>query len=956
MRLPLVARSGAVAEIRAAVERARAGRGGLVLVTGDAGVGKTRLAEEASAAADGLRVLWTWCTPGAALRPWARVVRTLAAERETGEIVRRSTSLAGLAGLATSPESRDPETARWWLSLDLTDLLRAAAPVLVIVDDLQDADLSSLRLLTEIAPALRSAPVLVLATARDDEAEWRGREEVRATLNRLGARVRLHPFADAEVAELAAATGAAPAVVRTISRRTGGNPLLVCELLASGADPDSVVPSSVQALVAARLAGLPEPARAVVTRAAVLGSRFRLDVLAELAGVSLSDVGERMDEAAGVVERVEPGIGRFRHELIRDAVYDVLAPGELAGRHRVAADCLIRRAGRGFDVDAAEIAAHLLRAGAPEGADWATRAGQEALRRLAFEDAAAWYAEAGRCLEAAGAPWEERARNGIALGEALTASGARPRARACLLEAADRAERAGRMDLVAEAVLGIGAGRAGFEIGLLDQRQIDLLERLREEPLPDVLRALVTARLSVALTFVGSPQRRLELATDAVTEARASGDDVAVAAALAASCDAMAGPEHCHERLAAATEIVEVAQRIRDPRLVLLGRRLRLVALLEIGRIGDADAEITAYRVVAETVGHPLYTWYVPLWRGMRALMQRRFDDCRASLAEAAALGERAGSDNAAVLVSTQRWLLCAESGDREGLRGMLAELDQAALPGAWPHITRALLLAQLGRVPEARDQLDAVAPLLPGMVRDSEWLPAMAQLAETLAVTGPRAVTRWVRDALTPYAGLYAVEGIGAAVRGPVRQFLDQLDGQKPLTDNEFRRDGEYWTVRWSGVESRLRDSKGLRDLGALLAAPGRPVAALDLAGVVVESDTGPMLDTHARTAYQRRLRELETEADDADATGDAGRAAKIGAEREALLAELTRAYGLGGRDRRAGSSAERARTAVTARISYAIRRIAGTDRALAEHLRRCVRTGTFCVYDPESPVDWRT
>ena len=512
------------------------------------------------------------------------------------------------------------------------------------------------------------------------------------------------------------------------------------------------------------------------------------------------------------------------------------------------------------------------------------------------------------------------------------------------------------MDLVAEAVLGIGAGRAGFEVGLLDQRQVDLLERLREVPLPAVSRALVTARLSVALTFLGSAERRLALATDAVAMARRCGDDAAVAAALAALCDAMAGPDHCHQRLAHATEIVTIAERLRDSRLVLLGRRLRLVAFCETGRFADADAEITAYRALADSMGHPLYTWYVPLWRGMQALAGRRFADCRAALAEAAALGARAGSDNAEVLVSTQRWLLCAESGDRDGLRAMLGELERAELPGAWPHITRALVLAQLGRVGQARAQLDAVAPMVPDMVRDSEWLPAMVQLAETLAAIGPHALTGWLRDALTPYADLYAVEGIGAAVRGPVRHHLDRLDEQEPLAGNEFRRDGEYWTVRYAGVESHLRDSKGMRDLATLLGAPGREVAALDLAGSVVASDTGPALDAAARAAYRSRLRELEAEADDADIAGDAGRAAKVGAEREALLAELTGAYGLGGRSRRAGSSAERARTAVTARIRYAVRRIAEADPALAAHLRRCVRTGTFCVYDADPPVEWHT
>ncbi|MGH3549393.1 MAG: hypothetical protein ACRDQU_15060 [Pseudonocardiaceae bacterium] len=102
------------------------------------------------------------------------------------------------------------------------------------------------------------------------------------------------------------------------------------------------------------------------------------------------------------------------------------------------------------------------------------------------------------------------------------------------------------------------------------------------------------------------------------------------------------------------------------------------------------------------------------------------------------------------------------------------------------------------------------------------------------------------------------------------------------------------------------------------------------------------------------RRLRELEDEANDADAAGDAHRSARVAAERDALLTALTAAYGLGGRARRMGSPAERARTAVTTRIRDSIRRIGQADPELGEHLSRSVRTGTFCVYDPSPPVRW--
>ncbi len=391
----------------------------------------------------------------------------------------------------------------------------------------------------------------------------------------------------------------------------------------------------------------------------------------------------------------------------------------------------------------------------------------------------------------------------------------------------------------------------------------------------------------------------------------------------------------------------------------------------------------------------------------MRALAAGRFGECRAALAEAAAIGERAASGNATMLVQTQLWCLRAEEGDTAGLLGMLDELETVPVPAPWLQVTRALVLAQAGRTEDARAQLEAVVPLLPAMARDSEWLPAMAQVAETIALTGPHPVARWAYDALSPYAGLVAVEGICAAVRGPVHRHLALLadalgehetaarhraaavGGARALgaaalaarieaeaacvpdqaPDHAFRRDGEVWTLAYGGREVRMRDSKGLRDLHALLARPGTAVAALDLAArpaghragasagpdaLHPPSDTGEVIDAQARAAYRQRLRELEEAAAEADAAADIERSAHIAAERDALVDALTGAYGLGGRVRRSGSAAERARTAVTARIRDAIRRIGDAHPDLGRHLARSVRTGTFCVYEPDQPVRW--
>jgi tetratricopeptide (TPR) repeat protein len=1029
--IPLVARAGVLAEAGSVLTAARGGRGALLTITGEPGIGKTRLAEEAAAQADGFEVIWTWCPAaagGAALRPWSRVVRVLAGgHTAVARLIADSPFLAALADPARSGDARDPEGARSQLSFDLAEVFAVAAakrPVLVVIDDAHHADVSSVRLLTELAPALRTMPAAVLVTARDGDRDWRGRLDMRTALLRSGDVISLQPLAEGDVAAVVAGVIGAPAgpdLVGVIAERSAGNPFLVTELArqlagrnAEPAAARAIVPDSVRALAGARVGELTGTARDVVLAASVLGTRFRRDVLAGLAGLEPGELAGALAAGrdTGLLQLAEPGEDRFRHDLVRDAIYDSIPADVREDLHTRAGGVLASLAGRGRDVDDAEVAYHLARAGtavAGPAAEYARRAGDRALAALAFEDAVHWYERAASSLAALRAGDDEQARAALRLGTARLAAGDLDGGRGGFRQAAERARRARRPDLLARAALGLGGGPAGFEVGLLDGEQISLLEEARSV-LPDgqgTLIALVTARLSIASTLLLPEARRLELATEAVRQARSAGDDATLAATLAALCDAIAGPDHCAARRAHATEIIDLAGRLRDPVLGLLGRRLRLVALLETGAIADWEADALAYRAAAEALRHPLYLWYVPLWRGMRALAAGRADECRAALTEAAAIGERAASGNAIMLVQTQWWCLRAEEHDIPALLAMLDQLETVSVPAPWLQVTRALVLAQAGRTEDARAQLEAVVSLLPAMARDSEWLPSMAQVAETIALIGPHPVARWAYDALSPYAGMIVVEGICAAIRGPVDHHLallaDALGEQEaaarhraaavagaravgalalaarvegeaaaaplPRADHAFHRDGEMWTLAYRGREIRMRDSKGLRDLHVLLARPGTAVAALDLAAAPgghqagapagpdvlhPPSDTGEVIDVQARAAYRQRLRDLDEAAAEADAAADIERSARIAAERDTLVAALTEAYGLGGRVRRSGSMAERARTAVTARIRDAIRRISEVHPELGRHLARSVRTGTFCVYEPDQPVRW--
>ncbi|MES1206719.1 MAG: hypothetical protein ABUS79_12355 [Pseudomonadota bacterium] len=173
---------------------------------------------------------------------------------------------------------------------------------------------------------------------------------------------------------------------------------------------------------------------------------------------------------------------------------------------------------------------------------------------------------------------------------------------------------------------------------------------------------------------------------------------------------------------------------------------------------------------------------------------------------------------------------------------------------------------------------------------------------------------------------------------------------------------EGEYWTLATGGATFRLKDSLGLQYLARLVGEPGREIHVLDLVGgradgaaeaVADRGDAGELIDAEARRSYERRLAVLRDALDDAESLGDTAAAARAQDEIDTLAQELRRAVGLGGRMRRAGGAAERARSAVQRRIRNALDRIGEHAPGLAAELCRTVKTGTFCVFRPVSLAD---
>ena len=1033
-----IGRDHELADLEGALAEAADSRHGVVTtIGGEPGIGKTRLVQELTArAADrGVAVSWSSCWEGStpALHMWRQTLeRVIDAEPSALEQLgdRREAEVRRLLSdgmdVDPNPSTVAADAARHEFFDAIARLLERVArraPLLLVFEDVHWADEASLELLSYVVSAIAAAPVLIVATYRDLE----GGRALRATLDALPGSARqfvlggLDPGETTELVASLTKQSIAPEVGDALARQTNGNPLFVREvvqLLRAQNRLDTTtasipLPDTVLSVISRRLARLSSPCHDLLATAAVVGPEFTLEVLVRTCAYDREVVLRLVDEAlaARLVAAVPNSVRRytFVHALVRQALYDGLALDDRYRRHQ--------RVGAALEdesADVAELAHHAVHA-APLGdasmaVALAAQAGDEALRQLAYEKAADHYRDAIDVGQLAVDSAPGRAELFLRLGDAQVRAGDLTGSAASFLTAAEAARHTGDGERLARAALGLGTGMSGFEIALGDQAQIDLLEEslrtLHERD--SSLRARVTARLSVALTGVADEERRRGLAEEAMALARAADDERARAYALAAHCDLIAGPDHVQQRTEQGREIVAIAGHTGDREMELLGRRLLVVALLEQGDVAGVDAEIDAFARVAATLRQPLYQWYVPLWRGMRALMRGDIEQAVQLRHEAEAIGQAANSTNARMLTMTQRtdrFFLLGE--DRESLVELLTMIEQhPEIPNT--EGPRAWALVGLGREREGRSLLDVLVE--GGLARfpnDAEWLTGLAGFADAAARLRHRQLAEPLYVELLPFEGRFIVDGIGAATLGAVDWHLGRLaallgrrdDASRhfdaalaahrrvgagllvetverdraallgaqpaeatPAAEQEtvFRRDGDVWTLVYDGTTARLKDAKGLRDLGALLACPGEMIHVGELVGSAEGAPAQPrlggdaVLDRRAVDEYRHRLRELEEETEDADAAHDLERSTRARAERDAIVDELEAALGLGGRSRRLGDETEKARKAVRARIRLVLDRLEQQHPPLARHLRSSVRTGTFCSYEPERPVEW--
>ncbi len=994
----LVGRAPVRATLRGALDDARRGAGRVVLLSGESGIGKTALlgwlVDEAGP--DAL-VLRGFCFEGDGAPPyfpWTRVLRGIGRPAEAfGEI-------AWLVGGGAAPE---PDTAaaatdaQFRLSEAVADAIAGQAsatrPVVVVLDDLQWADEPSLALLSFLARAAPGHHVLVAGAFREGEGSVR--------LAQLGTDVQHVPLSGLGLAEVEAVVDAMPGprpdppTIRRIWERAGGNPFFVRELtqLVQAYGPDeapSRLPASVVETVRRRLARLPTDCVQLLDWAAVAGRDIDVELLAAAGAVpDRIRAADLLSEAAHADVVTGTGDVRFTHDIYREAI----VAGQPAALN-TALNLALGRAVAARAGGAARVASHLLRAG-PEARDeaveYSLRAAHEASARLGHEDACGHYQRALALLDD-GDP--RRLEAVLALAAAHACAGAPDLARERYRDAAQlsghRADAAG----LARAALGMQSlGQRSGSPGIEVREQLQAADRaLSDRPALAALHSRVLAALARVMRHgsyepphtdevIGIAQRAAELAEQA-------GDPHAVADALLAVHDAMWAPGTAAQRLPVVERMQLAAQTAGDPDLIAQAQLLRATALLELGDPAAPEALFT-YVTLAGGLGHARGRWGALTRQATYLAVLGRAEDAARISEEALALGTAIGEPDAFGVFGTHRSTLAllGVPVDLHGFGEIGADPMWPLFPllNAWPAVVR-------GDAVAARAALgDFSVRVIP----EKYDLEIVAIAGLVFAVAGSAAQRRWAYGRLRPHAGSHAVVGGCAAYQGAVDHLLARLAVSLGDTEagaghlraalaqyerlgaagfarvasselavlvddaagaNAFWFGDGVWHVDFAGRQVQVADAKGLHDIAALLSSPGAEVHVLDLLGVEgARAGADPVLDDVAKAKYKARLAEITAGLDAADAGGDAQLAAQLTAEQDALLAELRRATGLGGRSRRLGDAGERARKTVGARVRDALGKLDRVHPEFAAHLRESVRLGTSCSYEPADPVDWR-
>jgi DNA-binding CsgD family transcriptional regulator len=851
---------GRVPEV-VALDRLRAaaagGHGAVVLLLGEAGIGKTAVVEEAvaRASAAGSTVLTGRADPdeGApAFWPWRRLfdrrVAGLSPEMFDGRVTHPSPDALGgrvpglspegrVAGLSSevvgggvaglSPDVLDarmndgesPAAVRFRIVRTAVDALRAAGPLVLVLEDLHWADAASVALLRQLATDIADVPLLVIGTVRQP-----------------GEGFPLADFAGLPTVEIVTLTPLEPAAVATfltqqadgpvhgswagvVHRLGGGNPLYIRELarlLARGdrlRGPASEVdlPDGLRRLVARRTAQLSDRARGLLGGAAALGAEVDVDVLRAAALGTQADVDAAAlgGETAGAVPRAaalvphgevgaaargaetevdarrgaapgaadvdrllaeavragllvddpwHPATLRFAHDVVRQVRYGELSRTERIGWHGRLADAL-----EATGATSAEVARHRVRAAVDEGSRRTAKrscadAALAAARGLDHAEAVRWY---GRALEIA--PGETDLL--LARAEAAYRDGQLDVALADCAAVLDIAEADGRADVGAEAAL-VVRGVAGVRspaLIVLCERALALLGDADEAtssdgsaPAEGAVHARVLAQYAFLVADSGDVARAESISRRAMELAERSGRAEALVAAIHARHEVLDPVDHLDEMLELAGRTCALARDAGRPDAELWGRGWRLDALLMIGDLAGFDVELNRLTVLADRLGWPVARWHLLRARAARSLIAGRFAEAAAFAVEARDLGVRAQDESAPWLYLAMADGISAHTGDFRHWTGDLrAEAEH--------YFDVPIAAAQIGHVGMLSGDRELAAqvwarlrPVLPTLPANGRRMFIVLTAGELAVWLGDLDVARDCYARTQPYAGRY--------------------------------------------------------------------------------------------------------------------------------------------------------------------------------------------------------
>jgi tetratricopeptide (TPR) repeat protein len=767
----------------------RRGSGRLVLVSGEAGIGKSMLVQRFCASAADVTLLWGSCWPGGGAPtywPWVQVLRAAAAHGGQDTIERLGSCLAPLPLEPTLEYGDGSQVERFALFDAVTQVLHAVAgggTVVVVLEDLHAGGVANALLLDFVARHSRHVPMLVVGTYRDIDVQLDpDLAPIVAELEAVATTVTLAPFSEREVHQLALAElpDVRPAFVAEVRDRTEGNPLFVAQVLGElrqnpGARIEARVPAALRQVVRRRVewAASHGDVPDFLPVAAVTGTEIDLALLESLLDAPAAALGAAAEAAsdAGLLRSTPRGYV-FAHALVRDAVYGDLKPAQRSAWHLKVARELAAR-----DRHPALVAHHFLEAGpaggADEAADYAIRAGDLAMATLAAEDAVEHYRQALRALERSSHD-RSRERCGvlISLGAALIASGRLQEVRPAAETATALAGQLGDAELLSEAAL---LASEHLHFNAVDAAAISLLRRADAAwgGMPSPLRARVLARLAVVVA--NTDRVAAEHAAELAESVAAQIDDpAALATALSGRLHAEWGRHEPAVALESARRIQALVPESVD------GHLWCAVFALENGDLELASRAVAEVDRLASDPRRPTVRHLALSRRATLAIVRGHLDKALALSLEAWELGRRCGLPDADAVVWCPLFLIWK----RRGLEPELAEqmeqivrdlAERSPLRMVHEAAVVQIFLAR-GETESARRSYDSLVALVPTLAHDMVRVFSLALLAEDCMAFADTDSAGLLYDALLPYADRFAVAAGAVACTGSVHRPLAGL------------------------------------------------------------------------------------------------------------------------------------------------------------------------------------